>query len=354
MVENIGAELEREIPGRIIIRAAYVGTMGHREYASYNLNALPLQYIGLGTLLNQNIKSAAAISAGIASPYPAFSGTVAQALTPYPQYTAVTNLEAQIGNSSYNSLQINVQRHFGTLTFLANATISKYLTMSDNPGNGNSIATLKAQTYQLPGTAKSLGGRQPATNGGQSGDIPKQMNLSWYWNLPVGRGKRFLDAASGPINAIVGDWKVSAIQYYQDGVPLAVTSNETIPSIGAIWPVRNPSVPFTLVRSCTGIHSGADRYLNPAAFSDPAPYTLGNVSVLPTARACGYFSEDLGAEKGFSFGADRRFSIGTVVTNVFNRHQFNHLNTNIDSSTFGTFSGANSARTVQFNAKIMF
>lgn len=111
-----------------------MGTLAHRLYATYNLNALPLKYLSLGSLLTQSINSTEARAAGIPIPYPGFNGTVARALTPYPQYTSVTNLEAQIANQSYNSLQINVQRHFGSLTFLINATIAKYLTVSDNPG----------------------------------------------------------------------------------------------------------------------------------------------------------------------------------------------------------------------------
>src|SRR5207244_3194914 len=141
LVENIGAEIERQLPGHILLRAGYVGTLAHRLYATYNLDTLPLKYLSLGSLLTQNINSTQARAAGIPIPYPGFNGTVARALTPYPQYTSVTDLEAQIANQSYNSLQINVQRHFGNLTFLSNVTIAKYLTMSDNPAFMSSTAT---------------------------------------------------------------------------------------------------------------------------------------------------------------------------------------------------------------------
>src|SRR5207237_9961475 len=114
------------------------------------------KYLSLGSLLTQNINSTQARAAGIPIPYPGFNGTVARALTPYPQYTSVTDLEAQIANQSYNSLQINVQRHFGSLTFLDTVTIAKYLTMSDNPGFMASSATLKAQSVELQQTATSL------------------------------------------------------------------------------------------------------------------------------------------------------------------------------------------------------
>jgi len=243
------------------------------------------------------------------------------------------NLEAQIGNSSYNSLQINVQRHFGSLTFLANATIAKYLTMSDNPGNMNSLATLKAQSYQIAGTAKSLGGYQPTTTGGQSGDVPKQMNLSWYWDVPVGKGKHFLGNAGKSVNYVLGNRRLSAIQYHQAGVPIAVTSNQSIPSLGATWSVLNQGVPIV---------------------SDAAQFTLGNVYVLPTVRACPFMNEDISVDKGITFAESGRISVGAIVTNVFNRHQFNNLNTNIDSRSFGTFAGASQPRTMQLYMKVVF
>src|SRR5439155_25053735 len=127
MVENFGAEIERELPSHIAFRIGYVGTMTHRFYGAYNMDALPLKYLGLGSLLTNSINSPEAVAAGIKVPYPGFTGTVAQALTPYPQYTSVANLAAQTGNATYNSLQINVQPHFGSLTFLGNITLSKFL-----------------------------------------------------------------------------------------------------------------------------------------------------------------------------------------------------------------------------------
>ena len=95
---------------------------------------LPLQDISLGNKLFLNINDPAA--AGIPKPYPSFSGTVAQALEPYPQYSGLSTLSDQWGNSAYHAAQISVQKHFGSLTMLANYTISKWLT------NGNYVGFL--------------------------------------------------------------------------------------------------------------------------------------------------------------------------------------------------------------------
>jgi hypothetical protein len=81
---------------------------------------------------------------------------------------------------------------------------------------------------------------------------------------------------------------------------------------------------------------------------------LGNTYVLPTVRQCGYFDEDLGAEKGFPFGENRRVALGGMFTNLFNRHEFIGMNGNIDNPAFGTFSSANFPRTVQLYMKVIF
>jgi hypothetical protein len=101
--------------------------MTHGVWSSYDMNALPLSTLQYGSLLTQDINSAGAVAAGIPLPFPGFTGSVAQALRPYPQYLSVTNMGAQVGNSTYHAFQANVQKQVGDLTFLANFTTSKQL-----------------------------------------------------------------------------------------------------------------------------------------------------------------------------------------------------------------------------------
>ena len=91
------------------------------------MDVLPQSDFALGSLLTQSVTSPAAQTAGIKVPYSGFTGSVAQALLPYPQYLSVTDTLPQWGNSDYNAAQINVQRQFGSFTFLGNFTISKQL-----------------------------------------------------------------------------------------------------------------------------------------------------------------------------------------------------------------------------------
>src|SRR5689334_18985775 len=127
-IVNTSFEIARELPGQVSLKASYIGTFGHGLVVAspYDLNAPPLSALSLGNLLTDDINSPAARAAGIPIPYPRFTGHVAQALRPYPQYRNISCVQCQVGNSLYNGVQVNVQKRFGQgLTFLANYTIGK-------------------------------------------------------------------------------------------------------------------------------------------------------------------------------------------------------------------------------------
>jgi hypothetical protein len=347
MAENIGVQIERELPMQFVVNAGYVGTIGHRlPLGGPNLNTIPITDIALGNLLFDNINSPQAIAAGIKSPYPGFNGSVAQALVPYPQYASVSKLSDQWGNSAYNALQINVQRHFGSLTMLANYTYSKWLS------DGTYVGYLGyggANTYQNPYLKNSEAKQLSALN------RPQVVNLSWVYELPVGKGKRFLGNSGGIEDRIVGGWRLSSIQTYQAGLPLSVSGTASIPGIGGVYVDRVPGAPVRLA-NCGNLNpSGSNnRLLNAAAFTEPAPFTFGNTSQLQTIRQCGNAEEDLSLDKSVRITEKVRFHIGTLFINAFNRHFWTGIDTGIADPGFGTVSGASNPRTLQYYGRFDF
>ena len=62
----------------------------------------------------------------MALPYPNFSGTIAQMLRPFPQYSGVTDVYGNVARSNYHSLQLTMeQRRVHGLTLSANYTFSR-------------------------------------------------------------------------------------------------------------------------------------------------------------------------------------------------------------------------------------
>ncbi len=91
-------------------------------------NQLDPKYLALGALLLDDINSPQAVAAGITPPYPGFTGSVAQALLPFPQYTYIGDLNNTSGFNEYNAGTLSLQKRFGAgLSFLFSYTVSKDL-----------------------------------------------------------------------------------------------------------------------------------------------------------------------------------------------------------------------------------
>jgi hypothetical protein len=101
--------VQRQIGNSLLIDATYAGSgAAHTISGFHAFNQVPASYLSLGPLLQQSITSDTARAAGIFSPYPGFTGTVAQALRPYPQYQGIGQFYEKDGHTTYHSLQAKV------------------------------------------------------------------------------------------------------------------------------------------------------------------------------------------------------------------------------------------------------
>jgi hypothetical protein len=353
--QNLSFEIGRELPNQISIRTAYVGNLSRRLATSYGgqfstptqtINSMPLAHLSLGSLLNADIDSPEAIGAGVPKPYPSFTGSVAQALRPFPQYQDIGVFGAQLGNSSYHSLQTNFQKRSGDLTFLVAYTISKQISNTDFPG----FIGYGRQVRQHPAvmnTARALDQR----------DRPQMLALSWVYDLPFGKGKKFVSGASRGLDYLVGGWRLSAIHNYMSGTPVRVSSSQTIPGgFQAIWPNRAGG---GLVANGCGDQdpnsTGGDRFfLNSGAFTQAAPFTLGDTATLPTVRNCAILQENVQLEKFFPITENVRVHVGTLWQQALNRHWWSGLNTNTSSADYGRHGGVSPPRNITFYLKVEF
>jgi hypothetical protein len=346
------------------VKASYIGNLTHGlSLNALNINQMPLEDLSLGSLLLQSASSAAAQAAGIALPYPGFTGSVAQALRPYPQFGNVNRVLRPTGFNIYNAAEFTVQKHVGHgLSFLVSYTISKQLTNHPTfhgQGRTNAILQYTAQLRQAKQLAEL--------------DRPQALVLSYVYELPVGPGKRFANTNNPILKQLVGGWRVAGVQNYFSGTPVELTTNQTLSGgYGALWANRVPGVPIVL-NSCGSIDPGDPAkkfYLNAKAFADPAPFTLGNIRALGDVRTCGYLNENISLMKDFGIGERARIHFSADFNNVFNRHIWQGMGTNIDiPSQFGTFGavgfaggsgaanvagGASDPRIIQLQLKVEF
>ena len=273
-------------------------------------NVLTVAYVGMrGThiLVTDNINEA------IPGP-----GAVA-ARRPYPNLGDGTAV-GPWGNSIYNSLQTTFQRRLSAgLQLLAAWTWSHSIDNSSGTGS---------ETVQTPYNL--------ALNRGNSTfDVRHNVVLSWTYDLPFGKGRKFLNNPSGPMQWIAGGWQLNSIDTFQTGTPFSPTMASSLLNAGSgiQWPNRIAS----------GVLSDptVNRWFDPTAFVSPGNYVYGNVG-RNVLYGPGTRQFDLSMFKSFLFSEDqkRRVQFRAEVFNLFNTPQFDNPNASIGNLAVGTITAA--------------
>src|SRR6185436_12793109 len=133
--QNWNAGFQYALARTVTLGAAYAGSRGDFLGSSgrgFFSNQLDPRFLVLGNLLTQqataaNIAAAQAIVSGVGLPYPNFSGTIAQMLRPFPQYSGVTDVYGDVAESMYHSLQLTAEKRRSDdgLTVSFNYTFSR-------------------------------------------------------------------------------------------------------------------------------------------------------------------------------------------------------------------------------------
>jgi hypothetical protein len=301
------------------------------------------------TLLNSSITSPAAVAAGFTPPYANFtnsavqrSQTVSQSLRAFPQYLTIDAAAGggdRTGHSTYNAgiLKVNY-RTTGFLTFQGSYGFSKILTNADSfSGSGGS------EDAGNRGLERSVG----------AFDQTHTVKLSTVFELPFGRGKHFL--SQGRVtNAVLGGWRLSAIQAYNSGFPIGVTSNGTLPIFNLANRPLVTTYDWRAPISGSSFDPNKDKFLDPTVFPTQPVGILGNAPRKnSTVRVFPTLNENVSLAKTFSVTERLRVDVRAEAFNVFNRVAFGGPQTNLNSSTFGVVSSqANSPRQMQGGLKL--
>ena len=359
-VQNWNLGIQYELPWNTVAEANYIGNKGTRlvnDSLKGYLNQLDTKYLALGDALYDDISD----HPEIPKPYPSFSGSLAQALRPWPQYYQIWDRNYNDGNSSYHALQITLTKRSSVgLSFLAAYTFSKSLATTDTPINGNYYSY--AQDFYNRNGEKSV----------TMFHHPQNLKLTWIYDLPFGKDRRW--AKSGPAGYLLGGWTLSAIHNYRSGNPLQILAGAYAYSSysylfnppgwrgDVLLPSNQQKASW---RGSVDSVDGAP-YLNPEAFAQP-PGTengvglrLGNAPrLLPNVRGPAWYSEDLSVIKRvpLKFREQANFEIRADIFNILNRAGRGDPWSDVsDPSTFGRIfgNGDRMPRTVQVAVRINF
>jgi hypothetical protein len=378
--DNLSFSIQRQIGSSMVFDASYSGVLGsHLQAQLLNYNQLNPKYLtAFGTIaqstkvLNSQVGSATANAAGVLAPYPGFTGTVAQALRPYPQYRVVDTFSGQgdhSGHSTYHAAVFSLQKRYAKgLTIQTSYVFSKLLTNADsywgnNTTSGGNGCCLGADQYNR-GLEKSIG----------QFDVTHNFKFGFVYELPFGKGQKYL--TSGWASWILGNWRTNGVLTYASGQPVGVTSSYVLPlytntngrTIPYVTSYNNwqpnwngkfdPSIDTFLVPYCASAtatcngpfpNQGAGTALN--GFGNETRYN-------PKVRQFGNYNENLSIARSFPIHEQIRMEFRAEAFNIFNRVRFGPGDTNLQDANFGKLTSSsdllNSPRQLQLALKLYF
>jgi hypothetical protein len=327
MIQNWSLEIQHQLASDLIMSLAYVGEHSTNLRSNYDaVNTLNPKYFSMGT----NLLTAIGSQTAVPLPYAGFptNAIVAQALVPFPQYYGFNTDGAleNLGQSTYNALEAQLTRRFHNgLNLMASYTWSKTLTDAD------SALPYFATLHQggAPQDVFNKTGDKAISNQ----DLPQNFVLSYIYELPFGRNKKFL--SNGKLaNELVGGWSISGIQRYESGQPIAFACATGVPAYADC--IRFDQVPGQSLYSSTwnnGFNPITDSAFNPAALSDPnsaanlaarGTYAFGTIArVDGGVRMRPYMSEDFNLLKRTKITERSDVLLQANFLNAFNRHIWN-------------------------------
>jgi len=247
---------------------------------------------------------------------------------PFHDFSRGASYAATEGSSAYHGLQTKVEKQFGGgLNFLATYTWSKTLSDAGDLLNGGSLRGYRAPNVPGVGIQHDYGLA--------SFDIRNVFHLSGGYQLPFGKGKKFMSSATGAADKLVGGWSVQWITTLEGGQPITLGCPNGTTTGTNCYDLVVSGQPFDL-----GLHTDANGKLswlgNPKAFTQPpactqtlttSPLVNCGVSALGGGPAQvpgpGFHRLDFSVFKDIPLNERMRFQFRTEIFNVTNHPNFN-------------------------------
>jgi len=343
--------IQQQLSPNTSLTVGYVGSHGYHELIGIDANE-PFPVICPASPCPATYP--ATFPAGIAgTPVPAGTYFVPTTIKANPAIANTWTWFSE-GVSSYNALQVDVNRRFsGGLTLRGVYTFSKVLDDGDS---------LNATT--------SGGGPALASNpfnlrsdwGLGTFDVRHVAVANVTYALPVGNGKRFLGHSEGFGNALVSGWTVNSIVTSQGGFPFSPQLSYNPSRNGD---TRNPVRPFANPAFTGPVILGKpNQWFNPSAFLAPANTPAnggfyGNVG-RDTLIGPGLATWDFSVLKDTRIRERLNLQFRAEIFNLLNRANFNLPNAIVFtpsglSPTAGVItSTSTTSRQVQFGLKLLW
>lgn len=288
-VESWNLAVQQSLPFHFTLDAAYVANHGVDIASQTNLNAS--RVVGAGTLGQPE----------------------------YPR-TASTIFLFQGFSSSYNSLQVKLDRRFGN-GFLTTTAFTWGKAMNYNSSDDGGML------FYIDGNRNYA-----------RADFDREFSFvqSYVYDLPVGPGKRWL--ASGPAARMLGGWQVSAILSLYSGTPLTFTANGGNLAAPGNTQTADQIAPVTILHGINTPANGGKAWFSQSSFAQPVGSVFGNTG-RNILSGPGYFQTNVSLFKTVKINERVNLELRAETFNFTNTPAFANPSTSITSQTFGYITG---------------
>ena len=309
--EQFNFGVEREVNQATTVTVNYVGSVGRR--------------LDVGGYYNT------ALTPGPGDP---------QARALYP-YIAPTYYDRSAGSSSYNALQVSLdKRYTNGLSYQVAYTWSKSIDVAGDGWFGS-----EGGVPQDPYDPSGYGSRSVAGT-----DLTNVLAVNTVFQVPVGKGKRF-STGHGVLDYVLGNWQINNIFNAHSGLPFTPVISSDVANTGNGGTYETLDV----VGNPNHIHRSAGEWFNTAAYVTPPGFTYGTAG-RNSLRTAPYWDLDTSVFRQFPIREGRYFEFRAEAFNLLNNVVLGTPNADLNSgASFGTINTtANTARQVQLAVKFIF
>jgi hypothetical protein len=317
-------DIQREMPGGILLEAGYVGNLTRKLPMSLGANWVPISELGKRT--SAGAIDTAYYTAKIANPMAGLipnNATLNATTIPrqnlmyaFPQFSGMTFSNVPIGQQRYDSFQLKFSKRFAQgVTFLGSYTVAKTL---------EQVAVQNAQFFNLADPASTELVKQPAAEI----DIPQKFNFVAVVDLPFGKGRHFGNDMPKALDFVAGGWGLDMNITYMSGPAINYPNAAQVTAGSA--KIDNPTIPkwfnTDLWNDSTGTRVKAQESYTLKTF----PLRFSDV------RLPGYQNWDLGLSKTFPIHERLNAQFKFEAVNAMNHPWFTSIaSVDVTNASFG-------------------
>ena len=242
------------------------------------------------------------------------------------------------GTQHYNGMVLHISRRAGRgATVSANYTLSKCY--GSPPGNGGTASPNLGTGYN-----------NPNDHGFDDGNCDTDRRHVFTMTAGISSPQM----SGNVLKVVASDWRLAGSFRALSGPFMHVSpgSDRALNAQTGTQRVNQVSDEPYADRSINPANNGM-RYLDPAAFAQPALGTLGTMK-RNSIEGIGSRNVDLSISRAFRVATDARIEVRAEAFNALNWFQWNQPNTTLSSPIFGQITSAGDPRIIQLAAKFMF